>query len=164
MLALICFGLCACSESDVPDDMKLASLDNVPFKLYVPKSWSDNTASGISSAYYSNSDRSNVQVTIHLAEEGVSSVDDYWEKASEDYAAAMTDFANVGEAEATVLGGLNAKKYVFGGKIGTTEYKYVQVISYANGSFYILTYTATPDNFDSHLEDVNRIIEAFKFK
>lgn len=164
MLALFCLGLCACSESEVPEGMQLASGENAPFYFYVPQSWNLNTSSGISSAYYSNGkDKSNVQVTVHLSEDDTASVEEFWEEASGDYQKELDEFATVGEPEAAILGGLKAQKYVFTAKIGKIEYKYMQVIAYYSGYFYIFTYTAEAEYYDAHLEDVNSMIEAFSF-
>lgn len=167
MLALVCVGLCACSNDGAPEGMQLASTekDAKIFKLYVPKSWVLNTDSGISSAYFTKNpeDKSNVQVTIHLKGDGVKDVDGYWTRAKEEYKTVVTAFAVVSEGEKTVFGGKTAKKYVFTGKIGDNEYKYMQVIVQANDSFYVFTYTALTDNYDKHIEDVENIIEKFEF-
>ncbi len=57
ILFAILFCLCAvgCSADDpnAPEGMRSATVSGEPFTLYVPSGWSDNTASGISSAYYS---------------------------------------------------------------------------------------------------------------
>jgi hypothetical protein len=102
-------------------------------------------------------------VTVHLPDDGTDSVKEYWEYASSEYEKELTDFATVGEAEATLLGGLKAEKHIFTAKVGNKDYKYMQVIAHYDGYFYIFTYTAEAEYYDSHLDDVNSMLEVFTF-
>lgn len=50
---LVCvLALSACNNDGVPDGMVSVTLEGEPFILYVPEEWSDNRASGISSAHF----------------------------------------------------------------------------------------------------------------
>ena len=62
------------------------------------------------------------------------------------------------------LAGQPAPYYVYTATIGGDDYKFLQAIVGSNGIFYNLTYTATPELYDSHVEEVMSVIEAFTFR
>ena len=52
-------------DDKTPDGMKIASHDDIEYRLYVPKSWICKSDSGKSEAYYPESARSNVTLTSY---------------------------------------------------------------------------------------------------
>ena len=62
------------------------------------------------------------------------------------------------------LGGSPAKQYIYTASMSGTEYKFMQVVTIRSNEVYILTYTATAEKYDSHIEDVISMVDYFKFK
>lgn len=167
LLALTLFTLCSCSgESDVPDGMKNVAVNNATFNLYVPSTWIEQTESGVSGASYSNDDTSNVTVLAYQPGE-LMTPEEYWKKV------ALPEYQNgvlkdlmildtlCGDE---VLGGMNAKKYVYSFTMGSYTVRQMQIITLKDDRIYIMTYHATAENFDKHLEEVESIRANFKFR
>ena len=52
LIFCVCAVGCSVKDADAPEGMKSATVEGEPFVLYVPESWTLNTVSGISGAYY----------------------------------------------------------------------------------------------------------------
>lgn len=161
-LALV-FTACG-KDASVPEGMQIASDEGVAYTLFVPSSWILTESSGIYGAYYSSSDRSSVTVSSFYPESDMASIDDYWSTCKASYEETYKDFNALTEAEQTIWGDKAALKYVFTADIDTVSYKFMQMIAVHNNMFYTLTYTSTPENYDSHFEDVDKMITEFVFK
>ena len=85
------------------------------------------------------------------------------EYTEDKYKEIYSDYAFVEKGE-TTLGGRNAMRYVFTATIGEGHYKVMQVIATYGNYYYVFTYTSLPENFDSHLEEVNGMIGVFEFR
>ncbi len=154
--------LTGCKNTDIPDGMKTASADNVPYMFFVPMSWVSDVEDNISSAYYSVNDQSNVAVTAYAA---AMTVEEYWKLCCEDYQKTFTAFVfDEKDVKSAVLGGKNAKQYTYKIRVGEKSYKLMQTITQHDNIMYSLTYTASEENFDKHLDDVNTIISQFRFR
>ena len=155
----------ACGKKeDAPSGMKLASGDAASYSLYIPKSWKIDVQTGYTAAHVSDEDKTNVSVTVYDLEHTNSTVDDWWEVNSADFAVVCTDYKEITIGADTVLDGVNAKEYVYSAKLGGAEYTYHQVAAVTDsGTVYVITYTCTPDMYESHLETFNKITSEFKF-
>ena len=173
---------CGKTAGDAPDGYKLASNDALcDYALYVPKVWvTESNDSNYTIATLSGADKATLSVA-KLENVYADNLDEYWSSCKEDYAF-LTDFTvisqgtnDAGESvawEKTTVGtGDKAKtgfRYVFTGKFGGTEYKYQQIFIVHGGAFssalYCITYTATADKYDTHLETVNAALGYFYFK
>ena len=153
----------SCSQSDVPDGYQLVAIDGDCFRLYVPTQWVLNTTSGVTGAFYSSTDDSSV--AVYVAEDaGELSISEYWVVCNEKYAKELAEYTPFDKTEKIVLGGQEAEKHVFSAKRTvydeieqknvTVTYKFMQVMARYNGKMYILMYSATEENYDSHLETV----------
>lgn len=169
ILALGAASLFSCSkeETDVPEGMKKASADSAGYSFYVPEEWICDVASGATTAYYSSSDASNVSVMAFSAEYSDYTAENWWDTFKADFEGIYSDFGVI-SSENTVLDENAAVKYVFQGTLDGRTYKFLQVVSVKSVSFsapqiYAVTYTSVPDNFDSHLEDVQKMLDNFKF-
>lgn len=69
----------------------------------------------------------------------------------------------MGNPISTVLNNTAAQKYYYTATVTGNEIEYMQVIAIRGGIVYIFTYTAVPVNFDSHIDDVEKILEYFSF-
>lgn len=112
ILVLACGVLAACDSGDVPTGMHDVTAPGEDYVLYVPMTWISNARSGISGAYYTTTDRSEVgsdlakhakywTITADKIADESESIDAYWEKLSAYYAKTYTDFQVIPYKEAT---------------------------------------------------------------
>ena len=164
VILVLCMVLtfAACSGDDeTPDGMKNVAADTDAYYLYVPQSWVQNNY-GVG-AYYSAVDRSNVTIAAYSGEEYESS-DAYWKAFTEEVKGFATDFTVIEEKEPKVISGRNAVQYTYSLTVGGVKYKVQQIMLAYSNIMYVITYTAEEGFFDSHAEDVKRILDEFRFK
>ncbi len=149
----------------VPEGMKLISTDEHPYRFFVPAAWKTNEKTGFSAAYVSASDTSNVSLQFMMVSEQEigKKVEEYFAECEEGYKKTFSLYERLSEEDVT-MGGKTGKKYTYRIVSGGVEYKQMQAIVVKNGVFYVLTYTATPDRFDTHLPDVQRMIDTFEIR
>ena len=58
---------CANKDTNVPEGFKEISDDAIGYDLYVPEDWISDISTGITSAYFSNTDPSNISMTSSFA-------------------------------------------------------------------------------------------------
>lgn len=162
LLSAMALTSCSAPAADAPEGMQLASLDGVEYALYVPESWTVNKNSGVSGAYVSAYDKSNVSLISYLPTSAMTT-EQYWAMCEESYRAEFENYAAVESGTAT-MGGMTVPYYVYTATIGGENYQFLQAIGGNGGMFYNLTYTATADQYDTHIEEVMKIIEAFTFR
>ncbi|MBO7175942.1 MAG: hypothetical protein J6W14_01080 [Clostridia bacterium] len=162
-LILTASALVSCTpDLEAPDGMQAASLEGVEYALYVPESWVVNKNSGVSGAYVSAYDKSNVTLISYIPNTAMTA-EQYWTVCEESYKTEFDNYAFV-ESGSVTMAGLPAPYYVYTATIGGDDYKFLQAIVGSNGIFYNLTYTATSEFYDAHIEEVMSIIEAFTFR
>lgn len=148
-----------------PAGMKLISTDERPYRFFVPENWLVNKRADISAAYFSESDSSNVSAQFHIIDNDriETTVEEYFSSCEASYKKIYSSY-KLDSAEDIKMDGVDAKKYTFTVVIGGVEYKQMQAIVEKGGAFYVLTYTALSENFDSHLGDVEKMIENFDIR
>lgn len=150
------------TDKKTPDGMKIASADHLEYRLYVPKTWVCDPESGRSEAYYPESQKSNISLTSYSPAESIS-VQDYFAKCEEEYKTALPEYQRISETETRVADRL-AYSYVYTTVVEGVEFTLMQTVFTYNEMMYSLTYTAMSDTFDIHLEDVEAILSAFRFR
>ena len=159
-------------NSDVPKGMQKIESEFVDYKFYVPSTWTVDKTSGFLSAYVPD-DKSNVSMMTMTATRAYKDVGEYIDEYLTELKNTYVGFEYI-ESESLVptaekpktgltLGDKEAARLVYKIKLGDTTYKYMQVITSSGYYIYTLTYTALIDKYDSHIEDVNKIITEFKF-
>ncbi len=168
IMLLISFTACTKQGTELPEGMKLLDNGAADYLFYYPEAWTADRNDGMVSAYVSDKDSSNVSVTTFATSAEVNSVDSYLAMGGTTYfdhmRDAFPDLEIITDGEELTLGGVPARQYIFTATVAGDTYKYRQVISYAGGYIYMLTYTSTPDVFDTHTDEVNKIISEFRFK
>ncbi len=190
MAALLIGTLTGCSsaeEEDAPDGMKLASPEGVDYTLYVPEAWKVDTKADsiLTEAHVEDGDNSNITMITYANDGGFDSIPGYWEQ----YAARLPgifdadaegkstyklltvggtdkDGKPLPDGEEAKLDGEDCRVYRYEGNMGEVPLRFMQVIAYHEGDFYIFTYTATTENdrYGRNEEDVARILNEFRFK
>lgn len=157
------FTGCQKGEVEVPHGMKIASRDIDAYYFFVPERWTVQDSDGITMALYSSNDPSSVSVAAWELSHTDDTVDTWWEANIKDLSLVFNSFELVSEENATV-DGMYAKSYVYTASIGESKYKFMQTACVKNTVVYLMTYTSLEEAFDSHLEDINSMISAWKFK
>ena len=151
-------------EGEVPDGMILISNNDVAYRFYAPDTWKANYEQKVFAAYRED-DRSSVSVVPYMPQKEGMSVAEY-------FSICKNQMIDIGGEESLVmisedavtLGGRNATAYVYTYEIGGKTYQYKQVVAVYRSMVYSMTYTATPENFEKHLADVDSMIDAFEFR
>lgn len=149
-------------DKNTPAGMKIASADQIEYRLYVPKTWVCNPEEGNSYAFYPESERSNVTVNCYSPEQSMS-VSDYFAQCEVEYKKVLPSYERLSETERTVAD-REAKSYIYRTVVEGVELKLMQTVFTYSGKFYSITYTATAENFDLHMADVESILNAFIFR
>lgn len=163
LLLMLTLALFSCgNDSGVPDGMQKASEDDVAYSLFIPGGWVLlDGENGLNGAYYSASDKSSITVSSYYGD--VYSIDEYWQKSKASYEETYKNFTVETEEEQVVFGGKNAFKYVFSAEIDSTEYKFMQIVAIHQNNVYVLTYTSSAENYESHMTDVEKTVTEFLF-
>ena len=163
-LAALALVFTSCADSDVPDGMIRASVEADSFDFFVPKGWTVNTGTGTASAYYSSSDRSNVSFVAMVVEADMSDFDEYIEKADQSFSSVLPGYTGISERQETTMCGSPAVSFEYSATVDGVEWRFMQTVTARGHSFYILTYTAEADKYESHLDSVKQITENVRFK
>ncbi len=192
LITVLTAASCAQSDTDAPLDYKEISSDDVEYDLYVPEEWQPDISTGMTAAYYSSQDPSNISMIAFELDGTVKTIEDYWNSylpsliavfpdiafenvpAEEDDSAnvsetaegettAETETVKVGEPEHLTLDGVPALAYSYTASMSGVNYKFYQVISFHSAQIYIFTYTAEVANYDAHIEDVVGMLGNFRF-
>ncbi len=147
---------------EAPEGMKLASTNKRPYRFFVPESWTIDTRSSLSAAYFSDGDKSNVSLQAHMSTAQVPNLNTYFENSEIKYKNIYGDnYTLISKNENAKMGNIDAIQLVFTIKSGNQEYRLMQSVCIKGEMYYIFTYTSTPDKFDSHLDDVEKMLAAF---
>jgi hypothetical protein len=147
-----------------PEGMKLASTETVPYRFYVPTAWKINERTESASAYYSDTDSSNVHVQMYMmGDNSPTTVADYFAYCEEKYKELFENYALESTTDIK-MDGVAAKQYVYTVTDGGVAYKQLQAIVKKGEVYYTVTYTSTADKFDSHINDVKKMIEKFDIR
>ena len=164
------FAFVSCSEDDgAPDGYQLVAKYGDRFRLYVPtQGWTVNTDGGMTSAIFSIDPH--ISVGVYVADDADDmTAEEYWAYSEEIMKAELENYAFVG-GENAMLGGKNAKKYVYtadvsvSGKKDKVNYKYLNILCENEGEIYVFVYCAPSETYyEANLPDVEGIIENFTF-
>lgn len=152
------------TDKNTPEGMKIASSDKLEYRLYVPQSWICEAESGISEAYYPESQRTNVTLTSYSPNEKTS-LEEYCDACIAQYENTISGFAVISRAEAEVLG-REAISLEFSASYGekVVKVRQVMLLGTQNELFYNFTYTAAEENYELHMADFEKILDSFTFR
>ena len=157
-LMLVTLTFTSCGNNDgAPEGMKTASGEGADYVLYVPENWIVDLTTKATGAYYSKDDPSNVSVTAWDLEYANSTVEDWWEIEKADIALVFSNVEITSESNTTV-DGIAAKKVEYTASLGENNYKIMQVAAVKKSVVYVFTYTSVVDGYDSHLEEVEAML------
>lgn len=172
-----CFASCGSQDDFVPAGFKRASSKDADYVLYVPEAWVVDISTGVTTAYVSSSNQTNVSfISFDLSEDVKKefedkekiTVDDYWSYYEKTFKDTFSDmkYAENGNGDNIKLsnGKLDGKKYIYTATVTGIECDFMQVIAIKGETVYMLTYTAREDNFATYKDKVDEIIEHLEIK
>lgn len=150
---------------EAPEGMKLVSDNEVAYRFYAPESWIRDVNNGQNFVYVSETDRSNVSMMAYNpVDYTVYTVEQYWAECKAVYEVSFENFTLVSESDTTLDGGTRAAKvYEYTYTLGGVTYRTRQTICMVS-MVYAMTYTATAELYDAHLEDVLKMEQAIHFR
>ena len=161
LVIIMALALFSCSgESDIPEGMQVASLEGEPFKLFVPKNWTLNSATGVSGAYLSSD--AGISVTVTAQEGSDGDLATLVAANIEEYKAVLENFEPVSEAD-VVLDKRAAKKVVFSAIYDGARYSFMRIFAKYENYLVVFSYKAKADFFETYLPEAERMLEVFKF-
>lgn len=153
------------TDEHTPKGMKKISSDDLQYACYVPMEWVSNVENKMTYAYYPELGKPNVTVTCYSPDKDYAIVD-FYKILKINYEDEGYKF--VGEAEELTVADRKSIACTYIIEQGEGEfverYKLKQVLIGYNGLIYSITYTAREDRFDAHLDDVDKIVESFRFR
>ena len=150
-------------DKDTPAGMKLASnTDIVDYSLYIPSGWIIDNQTGNTLAHVSATDKSSIQVGQWNLTENIKNFETWWLDYKKELKR-LGEIINITELTDTTINGVAAKKAEYILKVGNSEYKCLVEAVIRKNSVYVILYTSTVDGYDANLNDVNKIIDNFKF-
>ncbi len=154
---------CAKKDPEIPSGMKKASGEAADYIMYVPEDWRVDSSSLYTAAYYSSGDATSISATAYGMNYGDENVDDWFKGFMEEFGGVYTDVAEPTEEDAK-LGGADGKKYTFSGTLNGQVYDYIVVAAIRQNYIYYITYTSTPEYYESHLDALDKVVTNFAFK
>lgn len=145
-------------DPNAPAGMKTASGEGADYTLFVPEDWTVDITTGATGAYCSNADTSGVLVTTWDLPHTDTTLDEWWETNLQEIQDVYRD-VNVEGSENILIDGNHGVKYTWTGTLGAYTYRVMQAATTKNGSVYLFTYTSLPDLYESHMEEVDQMLE-----
>lgn len=183
LIALVFILLCSCAatQTDTPSGMKLASDAAADYYMYVPNSWTVADQDGVTSAYVSIADRSNVTCARYkISNEAVFDLpadknenkpdaviyaENYWTGYTSELEAHLPGYRLISGPTSTLLNGQPAVRCRYAASISGTDYNFDMVICIRERMYaYLLTYTAEAAKYDTNLQSFENIITEFVFQ
>ena len=163
LILILALSLASCAQSDAPEGMQSATVAGEPFILYVPKTFTVNTSSGVSSAYMTfdaNYTNSIIVTARYYTPDTDMTVDEYVSLLGESFTEAGTD-TELTSLSSTVLAGLDAKKMDYTLTKDSKTYSVSQYITKHKGDMVSLTFYVSAENNEMFLDGIEQILTYF---
>lgn len=181
LLCMCCLPLLfACSQDEeeyIPDGMKIANCVGDDFRLYVPSIWNVNTGYGVAGAYYKLTVQSTVSVVKYEADAQLPDETAEQFFLRQCYATAQEQALGGSlkldeeEPATNLLDDVNAVRRHYSAimdiyteeQTEQRELHFLQVVGKREGHFYVFTFCATAELYESLLSDVEKMLSEFIF-
>ncbi len=183
LLLIFCLSAsgCARTETNTPAGMKLASVDAVDYYMYVPNEWIIADQDGVTAAYASLTDKSNVTcVSTAVTNEavfdipadreegeadGLTYAKNYWIGYASQLQSHLPGYTLISGPNSALLDGQPAVRCRYSAKVNDKDYTFDMVICIRERMFsYLITYTAESAVFENNLASYEKIISEFVFQ
>ena len=160
-ILLVSLPLVSCG-SDTPSGMKSVTVSGEPFILYVPEGFSDNTASGVSSAFYKSVENDIIVTARHYTPaDSEMTVDAYMQFLADSYAASLAGFEKTSEIEGDILWGVDARRLEYKMTDGDTTYIVAERVVKHGGDFVSLVIYTTGEGMTVYSDFIELILDNF---
>ncbi len=168
VLLMFAAALASCSSNTddpyaPPTGMISATDEKADFCLFVPDEWQIDYSTAAAGAYYSASDPSSVSVLAWDLDYTDTTIDEWWQTNVNEVGIVFDDI-NIEAEENITMSEVYGKKYIYTASLGDFQYKIMQAACIKGSTVYLFTYTAIPENYDLHLEDVTEMLQFFVIK
>lgn len=155
-LLALCMSFVGCSANEAPDGMKSVTLEGEPFILYVPESWTDNTSSGISSAFVSTM---TISARYRAVADGTA-LSEHVSSVTEAYSSSLKDFKLVSSASA-VLGGSDATVIKYTAEYNGVPYSFTEYVTIYKGDAIHLKFTCPTSLYENNVSAFDEVAAVF---
>ncbi len=146
-----------------PEGMKLISTDELPYRFFVPTSWTVNQRAEFPAASPEDSGSANVMAHMYMIGGAVKPVADYFADCEKSYKELFESY-HLDEGKEITMDGVKAMQYTYTIVSGGVTYRQMQAIVLKGEVYYTVTYTALPEEFDTYLPEVEKMIESFDIR
>lgn len=153
------------SKVECPENMKLVSTEERPYRFFVPENWQPDYKSMLSAAYYSEGDRSNVSLQGHMLALDDMKLEDYVRQSEKKYENLYGEnFKRISFDDTQKMGEHDAYRCTYEVKSGDETYLILQSVTIKGAMAYVFTYTSTTELFDTHMSDVEKMLTEFEIR
>lgn len=168
--ACMILSLCACSSegSDVSAPAGMMGVKNDVLKVTVcyPMEWTIDRNDGMLSLLKDTSQASMVStyasVSVTKYSTNAANHGEYWKTYSDRLDEELKDYKSIEEKEIEI-GGNTAGRYHYTATVDGSTYHFDQIIAVGGYTAYIITFTASADDYETVLPDFDKIISNFSF-
>ena len=168
LCALLLFTLCSCAGNDdnAPDGTTKVVNEPIGCTVYYPEGWKVDRNDGMLTLLYDTSASSMVStyasISVNLYSTHCKDYTAYWEASADRFATELKDFKLIENTE-TKLGKVTAGCYHYTATVDGSTYHFVQAIAVGSYEAYIVTFTASEDDYEDRRGDFDTIIGYFEF-
>ncbi len=162
-----CNGAAPGGDEEIPEGMKIAE-EGEGYTLFVPEDWVVETSTGITMAYVSTVDPSNVTLLRTASDMAPAA---YFAAHEATLRTVLEGYTLLEARDDTTFGGETASLRVYTGKVAGVEYKYMQFLVAKAGTITLFTYTARTEipsgdvsYYDRYVDKVLAMADAFAFR
>ena len=161
VLSVMCVFICSCSNEKASEGMKIVSDPSCDFYFEVPENWEINYTDSMLAAV-DTKDKANVTASAFSLSEEMGA-DDFWE----DYKVKFEETVgtiNVNKLEETKLSGIIARHVYYTVDMGQDSYNSQTVVCVGMGRVYMVTFTSSPETYENHTEEFEKILSSYRLK
>ncbi len=171
MLIILTLSFVSCSDADdtysCPDGKLVATSDAADYYFFYPSDWRADRADGMISVvagYDPSNGKSEASVSVtDFKASGLKDGEEYWTKHLSEYQATFADMEIIEEKTITIAN-VEFPFKTYTASVGGVKYKYSQVFIYNSPRIYIITYTASEDDYDTYIADFDELATTFRGK
>ncbi len=159
-------SLAACSSESLKkaENTEIYRENVVDFTLFLPDGWIVDNTTFVVSAHAAKEDDSTVTMTQASLPGGYQEIPTIFENTKNDLTK-LYRFKTLKEAEKRKVAGVDAAiyRYSLTDKHSEITLNYLQCLFIKDGTLYTFTYYAAPERFETHMDAVNKMLDAIAF-
>lgn len=93
VMTVLTVASCKSTDTEAPIGFKEISDDSVDYDLFIPDEWQADISTGVTAAYYSSNDPSNISMVAFELDGSVKTIEDYWNSYLPSLAAVFPDLS-----------------------------------------------------------------------